>query len=218
MGTKTEIQTVVVRPYRDEEDREQVIDIYQSSFAEPPWNEYMKCSSCGIEYGEAEVQTLIEKEDARCKKCCEPLKLEEFWSRENVKEELEFALSSQDSIVLVAEDKDGIAGILWGYKVSFGKCPFLEGKVREDANYWDTVTVKKGRRGMGVATLLGESYLERAKRLGVSQVVGRIREEVEQTHLLVKKFGFSVIPEQRDPSKRIYDPNYHNNLYLTKCL
>ncbi len=207
----------MVRPYR-EKDREQAIEIYKSGFAEPPWNEYMKCSSCDIEYGEAEVQA-IEREDAQCKKCGKQLELEEFWSRETVKEELEFALASQDSIVLVAEDKDGsLAGILWGYKVSFEKYPFLEGKVREDANYWDTVAVKTGKRGMGVATLLGESYLERAKRLGVPQVVGRICEEVEHTHLMVKKFGFSTIPEQRDPGKRIYDPSYHNNLYLTKCL
>lgn len=218
MGTKTEMQNVVVRPYC-EEDREQVIELYQSSFAEPPWNEYMKCSSCGVEYGEAEVQTIIEKENAHyCKNCCEPLKFEEFWSREAVKEELEFAPSSQDSIVLVAEDKDGIAGILWGYRVSFEKYPFLEDKAGEDANYWDTVAVKKDRRRMGVATLLGESYLERAKRLGVSQVVGRIREEMEKTHLLVKKFGFSVIPEQQNPTSRSYDPKFPNNLYLTKCL
>ncbi len=220
MGTKTEIQTVIVRPYRDEEDREQVIELYRSSFAEPPWNEYMKCSSCGVEYGEAEVQTISEKEDAHyCKKCCEPLKFEEFWSREAVKEELEFALAQGDSVVLVAEDKEGrLAGILWGYKVSFEKYPFLKGKIREDANYWDTVAVKKDKRKMGVATMLGESYLERAKLLGVSQVVGRIRDEVEHTHLLVKKFGFSTIPEQSDPSKRTYDPKFSNNIYLTKCL
>lgn len=75
---------VTVRPYR-EEDREQVIDIYRSSFAEPPWNEYVKCSSCGIEYGEAEVQAIGKKDARYCKKCCEPLELEEFWSREAVK-------------------------------------------------------------------------------------------------------------------------------------
>lgn len=216
MRTKTEMQNVVVRPYKTE-DLEQVIEIYQSSFAEPPWNEFMKCSSCGIEYGKAEVQT-IEKEDAHCKKCNEVLELEEFWSKETVKKELGFALSRPDSIVLVAEDKDGLAGILWGYRVSFEKYPFLKGKVREDANYWDTVAVKKDRREKGAATLLGESYLERAKRLGVSQVVGRIREEMEQTHLVVKKFGFSVIPEQQDQTRRSYDPKFPNNLYLTKCL
>lgn len=208
---------VVVRPY-EETDLEQVIEIYQSGFAEPPWNEYMKCSSCGIEYGEAEVQTIKEEDGDGCKKCGKPLELEEFWSGETVKEELEFAIAQADSVVLVAEDKDGLAGILWGYRASFEKYQFLKGKIREDANYWDTVAVKSDMRGNGVATLLGENYLERAKRLGVSQVVGRIREEVEQTHLLVKKFGFSTIPEQRDAGKRIYDPNYRNNLYITKDL
>lgn len=209
--------TVVVRSYKPE-DLEQVIKIYRSGFAEPPWNEYLKCSSCGIEYGEAEVGAIEKKDDVHCKKCDEPLGLEEFWSREAVKEELEFALAQADSVVLVAENKDGLAGILWGYRASFEKYPFLKGKVREDANYWDAVAVKSDRRGRGVATLLGENYLERAKQLGVSQVVGRIREEVEQTHLLVKKFGFSTISEQKDPDRRIYDPKYHDNLYITKDL
>lgn len=217
MASDAENVVVVVRPYKAE-DLEPAIAIYQSGFAEPPWNEYMKCSSCGIEYGEAEAQAIREQE-TDCKKCGKPLELEEFWSRETVKEELEFALAQADSIVLVAEDKDGgLAGILWGYRMSFEKYPFLKGKVRKDANYWDTVAVKRDKRGSGLATLLGGSYLECAKQLGVSQVVGRIREEVEQTHLLVKKFGFSTIPEQMEPGKRAYDPDYHNNLYITKDL
>lgn len=217
MASDAENTVIVVRPYTSE-DLEQVIEIYRSGFAEPPWNEYMKCSSCGIEYGEAEVGAIEKEDDVHCKNCDEPLELEEFWSRKTVKEELEFALAQADSVVLVAEDKDGLAGILWGYRASFEKYPFMKGKVREDANYWDTVAVKRDKRGGGLATLLGKNYLERAKQLGVSQVVGRIREEVEQTHLLVRKFGFSTIPEQRDAGKRVYDPSYHNNLYITKDL
>lgn len=165
----------VVRPY-EQEDIEDAIEIYQSSFAEQPWNE--------------------------------------FWSRKSVEEEIEFALSQSDSIVLVAEVRNELAGILWGYRVSFEKYPFLEGKVEKNTNYWDTVAVKRDKRERGIATILGSNYLERAKQQGVPQIVGRIREEKEGTHILMKNFGFSVIPEQSNLKNRIYDTLFPGNPYV----
>ncbi len=210
---KEQERKLAVRPYNDR-DLEQVIKIYQSSFAEPPWNEYMKCSSCGIEYGTEETK---ESKDL-CKNCHAPLELIEYWDCETVKEEIKFALSQPDSTVLIAEDNEDIVGILWGYIISFEKYPFLKGRVENNANYWDTIAVKKNKRLGGIAVLLGNKYLECVKRQGLSQIVGRIREEKERTHLLVKKFGFSIIPEQKDIKTRIYDPNFPGNVYLTKFL
>ena len=43
-----------IRPCK-EKDMDQLIQTYQSVFAEPPWNEYMKCGGCGINYGKDEV-------------------------------------------------------------------------------------------------------------------------------------------------------------------
>ena len=59
-----------IRPYT-ESDLEELIEVYQSAFAEPPWNEYMKCVSCSAEYGIEETESL--EDGAICKRCKRPL-------------------------------------------------------------------------------------------------------------------------------------------------
>lgn len=39
-------------------DFEDVYEIYSKSFAEEPWNEYMKCGLCGVNYGIYESRTV----------------------------------------------------------------------------------------------------------------------------------------------------------------
>lgn len=46
---------IVVRAYNSE-DLKQLIEVYKSAFAEYPWNEFMKCLKCGVNYGKDEVR------------------------------------------------------------------------------------------------------------------------------------------------------------------
>jgi len=97
-NTKENAGDLIVRPYR-ESDLVQLIGLYQSAFSEPPWDEYRKCIKCGINYGINEVKTAGDS----CKQCNEALELVEFWSSEEIKGDLEFALSQPEPLVLVAQ-------------------------------------------------------------------------------------------------------------------
>lgn len=48
-------KNVEIRKYENR-DFTQLADVYRSAFAEPPWNEFMKCASCGVPYSKEEVQ------------------------------------------------------------------------------------------------------------------------------------------------------------------
>ncbi len=203
---------VVIRDYK-KIDLPQLIEVYQSAFAEPPWNEYKKCLSCGVEYDKQEVLTVADS----CKKCNEPLELADFWSADDVKQDLEFALSQQEPIILVAENSDGLAGFAWGYMLPFEKFPFLSGKVEQEASYMDEIAVKGDKRLKGIGTQLGRKYLEAAKERA-SEVVLRTDERNVSSMSLFRKLGFSNMPDSKNPKGNIYDPVYQNRIYLKKDL
>ncbi len=48
-----------VRPFNWESksDLNQIVDIYISAFANPDWNEFLKCAKCGTNYGRSEIKT-----------------------------------------------------------------------------------------------------------------------------------------------------------------
>jgi len=202
-----------VRPYR-ESDLGQLIQVYKSAFAEPPWNEYMKCVSCGVEYGRQELNT--RQED--CKKCSQPLNLVEFWSDTEIVEDLEFALAQPNPIVLVAEDSNGLAGMTWGYRISLEKFPFLEGKIPAESNYMDEIAVRGDKRLKGVGKLLGREYIKAVRQQGLSDVVLRTDERNISSMSLFRKLGFSGIADSESLRGKVYDPQFPNRIYLRREL
>ena len=202
---------VAVRPY-GERDLDQLIQVYKSAFAEPPWNEYMKCVSCGVEYGRRELDT--RKED--CKKCNQPLNLVEFWSDAEIVGDLEFALVQPDSVVLVAENSDGIAGMTWGYKISFEKFPFLLGKISTESSYMDEIAVRGDNRLKGVGMLLGRAYIKAVRQQGLSEIVLRTDERNISSMSLFGKLGFSGIADSESSRGKVYDSQFPNRIYLRR--
>jgi len=200
-----------VRPYR-ERDLDQLIQVYKSAFAEPPWNEYMKCVSCGVEYGRQELNTRQEG----CKKCNQPLDLVEFWSDAEIVEDLGFALAQPDPIVLVAENSDGLAGMTWGYRIPFEKFPFLQGKVPAESSYMDEIVVRGDKRLKGIGTLLGRAYIEAVRQQGLSEVVLRTDERNASSMSLFGKLGLSGIADPESSRGRVYDPQFPNRIYLRR--
>jgi len=197
----------LVRPYR-ESDLKQLISLYKSAFAEPPWDEFMKCSSCGVNYGRDESQ----KPPETCKneKCTEKLKLIEFWSSKEITEDLDFANSQPEPIILVAENNRGLVGMTWGYQLPFEKFPFLEGRIDQKSNYIDEIAVAGDRRLKGIGTLLGKRYLQLSEQKGIRESVLRTDQRNTASIALFKKLGFR--------SLGIYDPQYADRIYLSKKL
>jgi GNAT superfamily N-acetyltransferase len=195
-----------------ERDLDQLIQVYKSAFAEPPWNEYMKCVSCSVEYGRQELNT--RQED--CKKCNQPLNLVEFWSDAEIVEDLGFALAQPDPIVLVAENSDGLAGMTWGYRIPFEKFPFLQGKVPAESSYMDEIAVRGDKRLKGVGTLLGRAYIEAVRQQGLSEIVLRTDERNASSMSLFGKLGLSGIADSESSRGKVYDPQFPNRIYLRR--
>ncbi len=204
---------VTVRSYSTD-DLVQLIEVYKSAFAEPPWNEYLKCVSCKVEYDKQEVKTLCK--GGLCKKCNQPLTLTEFWSETDIANDLGFALTQQDPIVLVAESHDRLVGMTWGYRLPLDKFPFLNGKVSIEASYMDEIAVRGDGRLRGIGTLLGENYIEAVRQQRLSEVVLRTDERNISSMSLFRKLGFLTIPNAEDQRRVFYDPQFPNRIYLRK--
>jgi len=196
---------ISVRPYR-KSDLDQLLQVYKSAFAEPPWNEYLKCSNCGVEYGRYEAA------NEKCKKCEKPLHMIEFWSNSDIIADLEFALNQPNPIVLVAELGSELAGMSWGYKIPFDKFPFLKGKIPAESSYMDEIAVRGDRRRIGIGKALGRAFIEASKNL--SEVVLRTDERNPASIALFKRLGFSAIPDPKNPRGLVYDQQYPNRIYL----
>ena len=205
---QTALTVFTVRPYT-QNDLKQLIGVYQSAFAEKPWDEYRKCVSCGVNYG---IEESVEAGKS-CKKCSKPLNLVEFWSETEIIKDLELALSQRDPIILVGEDKSQLVGFTWGYRLPIEKFPFLKGKVLQNCSYMDEIAVRGNLRKNGLGQALGKAYLERAQSQNMDQVVLRTDERNEASMALFKKLGFWGFKQPR-----LYDPQYPNRLYLAKFL
>lgn len=198
-----------------ESDLESLIGVYKSAFAEPPWNEFMKCTNCGVEYGLKEVEELVLNGN-KCKRCgIYPVTLREYWTREDIIEDLEFCKKQQSPIILVAENDDGLIGYTWGYKLPFEKFPFLEGLVPEKSSYMDEIAVKADKRLRGIGTMLGKSYLEEALNQGMDAVTLRTDERNVASMALFRKLGSGPVTNE---GSAVYDPEYKNRIYLIKYL
>lgn len=222
----------LVRPY-EKKDLGSLINVYQSAFAEPPWDEYMKCRKCNQNYAISEVicgerygnrgeitrfSYPISKE---CKKCGTDLMARifrncgfnsadfvPFWSVQEIENDLNFALAQSSSIILVAESAGVLTGFSWGYQISFEKFPFLSGKISENSSYVDEVAVRGESRRMGIGSLLVAEYMSRAKIQGISTVCLRTDERNVASMGLFRMMGFR--------SLNVYDQEFEKRIYLTK--
>jgi len=196
-----------------ERDIRQVIETYKSAFAEEPWNEYMKCKRCGVNFGKKEAESV--RPGTNCKGCGSLLELAEFWSAVDIIEDLKFALSMTTPIILVAEiPLQGVVGFVWGYRLPFEKFPFLGGKVSKGAHYMDDIAVASGFRRLGIGTMLTKSYILRLSELQSDEIVLRTDERNEAPVGMYRKLGFEPVPDPSDPRGSVYDPKFPDRIYL----
>jgi len=113
----------------------------------------------------------------------------EDWKPEEVRKDLEFAISQAKPVILVLERERRIRGFTWGYSLPMEKFPFLEGAVEGNAIYMDEIA-------SGLA--------------GFEQAVLRTDQRNEASMSLFGSVGFS--------NMGICDPEYPSRLYLRKRL
>jgi len=204
-----------IRPFKTS-DLVQLIHVYRSAFAEPPWNEFMKCSCCNVEYSKKEVDS--SNRGQKCKKCDQPLNLVEFWSETEITEDLNYASSQQNPLILVAESKNVIIGMSWGYKIPLEKFPFLTGKVSPESNYMDEIAVRGDSRLRGIGTIIGETYISKVRQQGLKEIVLRTDERNTSSMKLFNKLGLSSISDLDSSRGKVYDPEFTNRIYLRREL
>ena len=183
------------------------MSLYKSAFAEEPWNEYLKCVSCGTNYG------LKENIDKYCKSCNNILKVTEYWSNKDIKEDIRFAQKQQKSIILIAELEEQIQGFIWGYLFPKNKLIFLENKVDANANYLDEIAVTRNNREHKIGTKLLEEYIQLCKQQEISEVILRTDKRNTAAMNLFKKLEFIPIVEN---NKLTCDPYYPTRIYLKR--
>jgi ribosomal protein S18 acetylase RimI-like enzyme len=187
-------------------DFQRLVEVYQSAFAEPPWDEYMRCNFCGINYGVLESQQSTEN----CKKCESPLQLVPFWSVEDIRADLDFASSQPAATGLVAEVDKKLIGFIWGYRLPFNKFPFLREKVSNDAIYVDDIAVRGDCRLKGIGKSLCVSFLSEvfSPAINSSESVLRTDRRNVASMGLFSSVGFKEIG--------ITDPKFPFRVYLAK--
>ncbi len=202
-GTRPLAEGIVIRPFQ-EKDLASLVCVYQSAFAEPPWDEYKKCSSCQRGYG------LDALEMSSCVACGS--RLVDFWSASQVEGDLRDAQQQPNSFVLVAESGEKLVGFTWGYALPVVKFPFLAGRVN-DSIYMDEIAVSGTTRLGGIGTALGDVFLREVGRQGKDSAVLRTDERNTASMALFKRLGFRSILD--GAGRVVYDPEFASRIYLS---
>ncbi len=207
--------SVKIKPY-ERRDFVQIAQIYKEAFADYPWNEYKKCV-CGQNYGRDEIREL-----SLCKRCGNAPVLSDFWTPENISQDIDLALKQRDPILLIASTQGAVAGFIWGYKFPVGKFEFLADTLGDlsTRNYLDDIAVGLNMRRRGIGTILCLEYLNKAARTGADSVVLRTDERNKTSMALFKNRGFNLIYINLDvPSCKdgiLRDPEYNDRIYMVR--
>jgi len=129
----------------------------------------------------------------------------ESWDADEVGQDLDYALSQESPIVLVAKNSE-LVGFTWGYRLKLENFNWLTGRVSDNTAYMDEIAVKTGSRLKGVGTLLGNRFLDLAAKQGLSEVVLRTDERNDASMALFRKLGFRQLG--------VRDPRYPERIYL----
>lgn len=107
---------ITYRRYRFGDDAllAQIATCYQSVFADPPWNEWKRCSVCNRQWGRTEWNDW-RKTNGSKKHCGIPVI--EFWPAAQVRQDIEHELTPRASCWL-ALDGERVIGFCWGYPIA----------------------------------------------------------------------------------------------------
>lgn len=140
----------------------------------------------------------------------------ETWTREQVEEDLRFAQTQPNPILLVALLADELVGFTWGYQLPFEKMLFLTGRVLQESSYIDEVAVAKDARIRGIGVKLCNAYTNSARTQGMKQLVLRTSVNNPASVALFTKVGFTPLCAKE--REGLYDPVYQDRLYFWRAV
>lgn len=189
---------------------EKIVSCYQVVFGDDPWNEWVRCPTCGRHWG-LSVREVLDRGELLC---CNRVPLP-FWPEEQVRSDILHEITQDASCWLVL-DQNEVVGFSWGYPMTpemLEKKLELRGLAATLATefpdikrvaYQDELGVIKDHRGRGHARQMFLSRLEdfRAQGLHVG-VVRTKRTPPSVTYSWFTRIGYKTIAEYHDPDDRV---------------
>lgn len=194
---------------KDETDR--LIECYQSVFADPPWNEWRKCTECGASWGNRD-QALLQRMNFRhCGVTVEP-----YWPTDVVRSDLAHEIGPRSSCWLAYSSRQ-VVGFCWGYPIAakaleeklgigittaMSRLGLTTGKIA----YQDELGVLMSYRGQKIAKELFAKRHEDFLKQGLTVGMVRTREGPEPSvtyEWFTKKFGYEVVAHYPDGDGRV---------------
>jgi ribosomal protein S18 acetylase RimI-like enzyme len=133
----------------------------------------------------------------------------ERWGSKDVLDDIRFARSQKDAIMLVAKIDGKVAGFCWGYRIPMEKFQFLKGLVPENSSYLDDIAVDALLRKEGVGNSLVDAYVCEA-RSRCEQIV--LRTDVRNTASVTLFAGKGFV----NFNPPVYDPVYASRAYFKR--
>jgi len=211
------IEFVRFNPHLDTSLLEELVDCYREVFGEEPWNEWKKCSICGIKWGIGERETLAVLNSEHC-----GVPVVDFWPRDVVKKDIFHEINPDASCWLTVEidsnvPKKKVVGFCWGYPVGLEELekklslPGLRKSViRKFGNmdgkiaYQDELGLIGSYRGRKIAKKMFALRLKDF--LSQNLEVGLIRTKTNPptvTYLWFIRIGYEVVAEYNDSDGRV---------------
>ncbi|MEI6650731.1 MAG: GNAT family N-acetyltransferase [Candidatus Moraniibacteriota bacterium] len=181
-----------------------IANCYRSVFADPPWNEWLRCPTCSKYWGISEWKQLRSSNYKHCGN-----QVEEFWPQQKVISDIKLELTSDSSCWIANNSK--VIGFCWGYETDINH---LEKKLEIELQnvmshkfgmlgpiaYQDEIGVLSRYRGQGIAK---EMFIRRlkdflARGLDIGIVRTRFEPEPSITYLWYKHLGYEIIAKYPD--------------------
>ncbi len=196
----------------DDDITNQLVECYRNVFADPPWNEWLKCSICGKYWGRKDIEYI---KDITFRHCGQPLV--DFWGRKTVLSDIKNEIKSGTSSCWLALDQMKVIGFCWGYPsttsdiskkmgipIDFSPLQ-LSDSFNQPLALQDEVGVLAPYRGKKIAKelvrLRNQDFLE----MGLSCGIVRTREAPEPsiTYLWYSRIGYHVLARYPDDDGRV---------------
>lgn len=187
----------------------QLVECYRDVFADEPWHEWLKCSTCQRYWGTKDRELLVSYKFSHC-----DTPLVDFWTREQVTYDLYHEITPEASCWL-AIDTDKVVGFCWGYPITIHT---LEEKLGVPFNdtlgydpsslvtYQDEVGVLSNYRGRKIAKTMFRHRLNDFLEQGLEVGIVRTKQypEPSQTFLwYTNKLGYEIVANYPDNDGRV---------------
>ncbi len=188
---------------------EPLINCYRQVFADPPWNEWKKCSNPDCPdpngfWGKKDTKLLSSWNFRHC-----GMPLDDYWPRDQVRQDLEHELTDITSCWLCF-DGEQVVGFCWGYPITLGELEeklkteiaiSSQGDKRQLVAYQDEMGLIDRYRGSGLAKTMFLRRLDDFLSLGLKTTIVRTRELPNPSvtfSWFVGKLGYEVVARYVD--------------------